>query len=197
MFSIYIKQQPAHTGLTLTQAARFWHEQGYGKQAPRPAVWYNEPGISPAAIDTNQPPFATPLNDIEPLKDEDRMLFLNMIKGQYDNFILQPGIFANAQTNFITIVMPKDPTTDPSEIDENTEIRFSPIFVQLTPAIGHLVQSIAGASMKSVEQSVDVPMKRNQAPGSQPQEPTASSVPISTGTVADLAKFRKDQKKNG
>ena len=194
-YTIYIGGTLTHSGLTLEQAIETWKLNKYADHRPRPKVRYSAEhrGVAPITVDTTEAPFASVAPQVADLTQEDRGLFLSMVKGQYDNFILQPGIFANAPANFITLLMPADPTKKPEDITSETEVRFNPLYVQLNKHNGHLVQSIAGANLREMESDEDVKLSRRTAPSGAGSPEKQTTVPIPVGKVTDLADFKNNR----
>ena len=200
------KPQELYTQLTASQALKLWHGKNMQGWRPRPAVVLDT-GEIPIMVDTNQPPWYRPVEALEELTDDQQKLFAAVTHGQFDNIVQIPGMFAGSPAAFICMIGPADPNKD-LDMESMENVRFMPLYVQLTEATGPMVQQIGGAQLK-VGDNPELRAKRAASPlAGDPsilREPKPSDIasiskpvphaghsgtPISTGTVLDMAQHR-------
>ena len=216
--TIWGKRKPTDTAAALftgplENAFAHWYEHKYELMVPRPEVKILGPGgLFTANIDTTKAPWQSPPEHTPELSDDHRSLFMALTKGQYDNFVMMPGIFAGQPSSYIALVQPLAAGLSPDEITPDTPVKHIPVFVQVNAASATFIEQITGVDqgkMAPLEEDEDVKLRRkklepvrearerDKAAGGRStekqQEMNLGPVPMATGTIVDI----RDRMKKG
>ena len=151
---------------TLPYALDHWINSKYAHMVPRPEVRILGPnGAKTAHIDTTKSPWQSPPDQAPELSDDHRSLFMALTKGQYDNFVMMPGIFAGQPTSYIALVQPVSGDLNAGEITPDTPVKHIPVFVQVNAASATFIEQIAGVDqgkMQPLDDDEEVKLRRNK-----------------------------------